>query len=70
MLARDNALILYHDLGEYSILIGCQVIKELWWRSRLRQRTLQLQFWFAIVTHQGSWFRIPALPKSEFDWLI
>ena len=39
------------------------------WRSGIRQRTVWLQFHFAVATHQGSGFRIPALPKAEFEQL-
>ena len=31
---------------------------------------MRLQFSFAVVTHRGLVFRIPALPKAEFDRLI
>ena len=31
---------------------------------------MRLQFWFAVATRRGSGFRIPALPKAEFDRLV
>ena len=27
-------------------------------------------FSFAVVTHRGSGFQIPGLPKAEIDWLV